>query len=271
MRKLSRTKRTFSFLTALLLVFVLQSTVQAATNANENSAVVDTDTVAEFFLKVVGEEALSRSYVDVQTTKIRSALSVVFARPLSKIPQPLPLSISPRNSLSESAISFDLPPTESYSGPLRVLVIHSNDYNAYATKADFRFGQPAEIVLTTGLVGSVEEPAELSFAIAHEFAHIIYDHFAPSLPEGLLLSGAQRARIEQVHRGWELAADAWAGTLLIARGYSVLPAVSKVLSHAATTESLVSLQFRHPAPSERLKQLARMARLEGSIPSIQLN
>lgn len=65
------------------------------------------------------------------------------------------------------------------------------------------------ILLSNGLFQKINNPSTLKFVLAHEYAHVKYNHFAPNL-ENYILSEKQRNRLEHIYQEWELKADSFA-------------------------------------------------------------
>ncbi len=153
--------------------------------------------------------------------------------------------------------SFDNSKNETRSSTRRIeiLLINSEQTNAYASPADKVTGSPARIRLTYPLLLQLRSESELAFVIAHELAHIRHNHFSLRFPTSML-TPSQMSHIRSVHEGWELDADRQAVSQLSNAGFDPAASVS-ILTRLKDKESPRSEHclHGHPLMIERLNSL----------------
>jgi beta-barrel assembly-enhancing protease len=160
--------------------------------------------------------------------------------------------------------------------PWRFGVIESADVNAFAAPGGY-------VLITRGLYASLGDEAELAGVLGHEIAHVVERHHVELMRKSLLLEqGAQvlsreleRDREAVVKRlvgtgaelfarrldqGAEFEADRHGVVLAARAGYNPfgLPAVLQKIASVPREDDRVSLLLAtHPAPDQRLRQLAQ--------------
>lgn len=127
---------------------------------------------------------------------------------------------------------------------ISIRVHDSPQINAQAT---------AEVItITTALLSVIQSNSELAFVLAHELAHIKEGH-ATALPQALLLTDSQLARVNTIRRQWEFDADALAISLLREASFkmnSVRGLLTRLYSHRKPLPG-----EHHPRLRERLDAL----------------
>lgn len=167
-------------------------------------------------------------------------------------------------------------------------VIESKDLNAFAMPG-------GNVLLTTGLIRNLHSEAELAAVLAHEIGHVVEkhhvkemerqgqvnlltdvasfaadtyqntrkdggssDYYAKKMVTGKLLDFTQNLYSKGLSRDDELAADAFALSLLVKAGYDpfALAQSLQTLASIDPNDSHLALLFAtHPKPSERLQAL----------------
>lgn len=156
--------------------------------------------------------------------------------------------------------------------PWRFAVIDTASINAFAAPGGY-------VLLTRGLYEILDNEAQLAGVLAHEIAHIVRRHHVTVMQKSAALSaGAQLAQrdnrsallnnmigsgAEVFARGLDKSAEHEAdamGVVLAARaGYNpfgLVDVLHKLEARSADDGSLALLFKTHPAPGERLEQLA---------------
>lgn len=136
---------------------------------------------------------------------------------------------------------------------LQITLQHDIRPNAFSMPQSTDGSQPAQILLTTGLINSINNVEGLAFVLAHELAHIDYDFFPLQLPPALLTT-EQQDHIAATHRTWEYAADRLAIQRMRQAGYNSNGARA-VLTALSSWEPAYEQQPNHPRIADRLEAI----------------
>lgn len=152
--------------------------------------------------------------------------------------------------------------------PYTFQVINDRQVNAYATMGGF-------VYVTTGLMATAENEAELASVIAHEIGHIEKRHVIRQMQRTAVAQGLMTAAGLDRDRGVQMAAELAFrrprsredeyeadshGLILLSRGNystSAMPAFLRKLGRQGSPPTILST---HPAPNDRIVAVENMIR-----------
>lgn len=138
---------------------------------------------------------------------------------------------------------------------IRLIVKESPIPNAYAFPAH---DGKASMIISTALLETTNDEAELAFILAHEVAHILHDH-TPFPEEAHFITKKHRKRIHAVRNAWENDADQFAIALLKDKNIDLEGSV-RILEKLAQKQMLSFLDTNH------LEHVDRIDRIKKALP-----